>query len=582
MKRSLQFDFDDFENLLPQDPVKKLKTEQLSAGCQNFQMCLNQADSFAQIGNFEDAIYYYNQAAKLNPFNSSIFSSLAALYEANQDSKGAIESYSRLIELDPSNTKAYINRGILLAKQGDHEKAILNYYIAIHQNLQGNLAYKPLAESLKAIGDIEGAIENYNKAIELEPDQSSLYINLGMLLAKQGDYQTATEKYNKAIQLDPQNSEPYVNVAIILAEQGYFEEAIQNYNIAIEIDPENSTALYNLAVILEDQGDFEKALTYYDKAIKLNKSKTEEEGVFRNAEEEELSACEKVSNSTEIELNILNELKETNTSEKFSELPILTTQSDFEEENKQNKLNEKLKIVQGLKELYSKDKKLYIYAQTFYWCLFKYLNKYLLFNQLEANEIAMAQAIEKSLFHSDEALNLTSLKETIKDFPDQSVVDIIEGFVDSSMPKPELTCDQKKRLIGNLFTSRSSNKILLEEDLSIICAKTVLGAVDHKKNELLLEKSESKTSSAKKSFSKVFGFFKEMMKKEENSEIKSALRDITLLLKFIYTTNQEFNKDLTIYEIFIDVLKHQKWESGKNTPSIQTPSKYYNDRCNIF
>ena len=581
MKRSLQFDLDDFENLLPQDPVKKLKTEQASLAPQNFQMCLNQADSLAQIGNFEDAIYYYNQAAKLNPFNSSIFSSLAALYEANQDSKGALESYSRLIELEPTNTKAYISRGILLAKQGDHEKAILNYYIAIHQNLQGNLAYKHLAESLKAIGDNEGAIENYNKAIELEPDQSALYINLGMLLAKQGDYQTATEKYNKAIQLNPQNSDPYVNVAIILAEQGYFDEAIQNYNIAIEIDPENSTALYNLAVILEDQGDFETALTYYDKALKLNKNK-EEEGQIANAEEEEEE--EKELGACEIELNILNELKETTTSEKLSEIvPMLTEQNDFEvEENKQNKLTEKLKIVQGLKELYSKDKKLYIYAQTFYWCLFKYLNKYLLINQIEANEISMAQAIEKSLFHSDEALNLTSLKETIKDFPDQSVVEIIEGFVNSSMAKPELTCDQKKQLIGNLFTSRSSNKVLLEEDLSIICAKTVLGMIDHKNTEFLLEQSESKTNSAKKSFSKVFGFFKEMMKKEEKSEIKSALRDITLLLKYIYTANQEFNKDLTIDEIFIDILSKQKWETGKNTPSIQTPSKYYNDRCNIF
>ncbi|MBV6623607.1 MAG: tetratricopeptide repeat protein [Rivularia sp. (in: Bacteria)] len=120
-------------------------------------------------GQFEAAIYYYQQILEINPNFAEVHASLAEAQEKRGKVSAAIESYQQAIKLKPEYGEAYCNLGNLLKKQGK----------------------------------VSAAIESYQKALAIKPDLIEVYCNLGNLLKKQGNVSAAIESYQKALIFQP-------------------------------------------------------------------------------------------------------------------------------------------------------------------------------------------------------------------------------------------------------------------------------------------------------------------------------------------------------------------------------------------
>lgn len=63
-------------------------------------------------GKFKEAIYWYEEALKINPRNSDLLVDLGACYR-NEDPKKALEFFNRALSVDPNKQQALYNKVII-------------------------------------------------------------------------------------------------------------------------------------------------------------------------------------------------------------------------------------------------------------------------------------------------------------------------------------------------------------------------------------------------------------------------------------------------------------------------------------
>ncbi len=264
----------------------------------------------------EQATFYYQRIAQLQPDNASTYFKLAKLEEIQGNTEKAIQNYQKALELDSDSISA-LNR---LAEIYENSKEITqasSYYQRIVRLLPNdNSAYLKLANLLFRQDNFKRAIENYNKALEIKPDQPAwVYIGLGDALNRNNQLDEASAAFQKAIEIDPNNGMFYAKLANALANKGNDLEAVDIYQKAFFLQPKQpfwaylsfAKVLYNnnqidrainicqqaldiqpnnmkinllLAEAQEQKGDIEAAIASYQKVIKLNPQQSF--GVYRS------------------------------------------------------------------------------------------------------------------------------------------------------------------------------------------------------------------------------------------------------------------------------------------------------------
>lgn len=79
------------------------------------------------VGNVRDAIRYLEEAASINPRESSVFHALGIAHQLNEDFDAAIEAFRKSLEIDPDNDLAYNSLALTQRKMGNFELALHNY-----------------------------------------------------------------------------------------------------------------------------------------------------------------------------------------------------------------------------------------------------------------------------------------------------------------------------------------------------------------------------------------------------------------------------------------------------------------------
>jgi lipoprotein NlpI len=152
------------------------------------------------------AIADFDQAVRLDPKNSDVYTVRGMAWEAKGDFERAIADFDQAIRLDPKNTEAYTVRAMAWQTKGDLDRAIADYDQAIRIDPKNTRAYSVRGVAWAAKGDLDRAIADYDQAIRLDPKNSSWYFHRGLSNLYAGALPTALADLNQASELNPKHA----------------------------------------------------------------------------------------------------------------------------------------------------------------------------------------------------------------------------------------------------------------------------------------------------------------------------------------------------------------------------------------
>ena len=147
-------------------------------------------------GQYEEAVVEFNEAAKLDAEQPSIYSRLGDCYKRLNKYEDALASYNKSIELDPTNPNIYSNKGDVLSSLGRQEEALEAFKKAAEMNTGagGALNYYNMGVTYYNNGDMEQAATFFRKAIEVDKNYAEAYYLLATCLS--GNMDTIPEAVN--------------------------------------------------------------------------------------------------------------------------------------------------------------------------------------------------------------------------------------------------------------------------------------------------------------------------------------------------------------------------------------------------
>ena len=168
----------------------------------------NMAHLQNRLGNFQEAIKYYEVAILGTPQDEELQSSLVAMHLGAGDIRNAIAISKSNLEQRPVSAKAHLDYATALSAAGRNSNAIAycEKAIALDDQLAAAHATWAMLEP-----SLERAVAKMEKAIELQPHSQEFHMAMGnLLLATQPA--RAASSFETALQADPDNIEVLLKI----------------------------------------------------------------------------------------------------------------------------------------------------------------------------------------------------------------------------------------------------------------------------------------------------------------------------------------------------------------------------------
>jgi tetratricopeptide (TPR) repeat protein len=241
------------------------------------QVYYRMAEALKQLGNFEEAAFYYRLAVSIQSNNRSTteasltITDMAGEMESNLTEDGAELTFP----FSGQTVQIYLEQANSYLEEQKWDAAILACQEALKTSPELAEAYKIWGNALQRQGKISDAMGYYAKALMIAPDSPEIYANLGSVCAQKQKWQEALEYYHKAIELNPDFAGVYRNLAKVWTQLGESDKAEAANKQAIAIEA-NKPKLPQ-AIAREDRPlnaknlaarSLEEVLEYYSQALK--------------------------------------------------------------------------------------------------------------------------------------------------------------------------------------------------------------------------------------------------------------------------------------------------------------------------
>jgi len=207
----------DFE-MTPEEKAKQEKERQegqkKQADIAVLKQFFDQGVAAAQIGQYEQAIELFKQAAEKGPDQPAVWANLASAYSKLKQFDPAIEAYNKAIALKADEPSFYQNLGTIYSEKGDIPKS------------------KELYEKAAAL------------AVALDPKSAATqYYNIGVTYINSGSTAEAETALRKALEYDANHPEAHYQLALtLLGDTAKTPEAIDHLKKYIEVAPNGPNA----------------------------------------------------------------------------------------------------------------------------------------------------------------------------------------------------------------------------------------------------------------------------------------------------------------------------------------------------
>lgn len=199
---------------------------------------------------------------------------IASAYYEIGDYNNAIKFYNIAIENNKNHYKIYHDRGLTYSKLKKFDLAISDYTSSINLKNDYSSSYSNRGLAYQYINDSINSLKDYNKAIDLNPENSFAYSNRGLYYNQYKNYYQAIEDFKKSISISPNNEINFYNLANAYAYTNDYENAILYYSKAIEINNKYPEAYYNRGIIKIKTGNEQSGNIDINIAKGLNKKKS--------------------------------------------------------------------------------------------------------------------------------------------------------------------------------------------------------------------------------------------------------------------------------------------------------------------
>ncbi|QNK76557.1 tetratricopeptide repeat protein [Winogradskyella sp. PAMC22761] len=226
------------------------------------------AKAYIAIGNYDEALDYYDKAVTANEDNLLIKYEFAKLLSKSKKYDKANQLFSNLIESDSLNPNYYYELGVVLEKQKDttalqqfiktfeldetHQKAI--FKIAKHHLIKRNF--------IETHGYIDRGLESYKNNVKLISLKAQAYYH-------QEYYSQAVVWFQKLLDLGEKSEFIYEKLSLSFAQNSDYIEAINYRKKALKYSPNDANAMFVIAGYYEKLNNFEKAEEFMTKSLQL-------------------------------------------------------------------------------------------------------------------------------------------------------------------------------------------------------------------------------------------------------------------------------------------------------------------------
>ncbi|VDK45240.1 unnamed protein product [Anisakis simplex] len=167
----------------------------------------NLGESLSQIGDFDQAEYYFQKALLHAPSHIPAYLTLSQLRLKQKRYTEALEVLQSAYRLNETNSLLNFHMGVYYSARGDHPEAIKYLKRAEVVNGKNADVLSALAESCRQTGLNEEAEKYYERLAEMGDETSPFaYSNYAAILHVNGKYEKAERMYKKAIEINPNDS----------------------------------------------------------------------------------------------------------------------------------------------------------------------------------------------------------------------------------------------------------------------------------------------------------------------------------------------------------------------------------------
>ena len=223
--------------------LKKSISSNTTSHINYYPIFLYMGNSSSSMREFDDAIYYFNKAIKIDPKLPTAYNNRGIVYCFMKYYNIAINDFRKALQVNTKSSitsiinlnlrNAYINHGNQFIVEGENEKAIMLF----------------------------------DKAIEIDSNNAKAYINRGTAYSFNEEYDKAIADFREAIKIDSNSSLSFSSLGSTYADMGYYTKAILAYNKAIKINPKDPTFYFNKAHTYKELDRKKDAIDAYRKFI---------------------------------------------------------------------------------------------------------------------------------------------------------------------------------------------------------------------------------------------------------------------------------------------------------------------------
>lgn len=193
---------------------------------------------YSELGNFDDARLYFNNALKLKPDFSIALLNRGLMYHRSGNLESAIDDYNSAIKLQPAFAEAHNEKGFCLVQSGS----------------------------------LDDAFDCFKAAVSIVPDNSKYLGNAGKICLMLEHPDDALKYFLKQAKADTKSAEAHVNIAKCYRVMDNFIEAINSVQTALVIDKNYADAYEERGISMCAINQFSHAVLDFYKALKISRN----------------------------------------------------------------------------------------------------------------------------------------------------------------------------------------------------------------------------------------------------------------------------------------------------------------------
>ena len=227
------------------------------------------AEAYRMQGQYQDAVFEYDNAIKINPRFAPAYLGRALAYEKINPETDIEGELNYALEYDPNFVDAYLNRARVRIKHNNPTGAIEDL-AAVDKLEQNPMVYILLGEAYLELNDPTTALKYAQIGFNLDKTSLPAYLALAKIYLAQNDSKDTLTYIDTYLSYATDDADGWAIKAQAEFQLGNFADALAASDLGIAANEENAPSWYYRGLIHLDQGDTRTAVNDLVNAVKYD------------------------------------------------------------------------------------------------------------------------------------------------------------------------------------------------------------------------------------------------------------------------------------------------------------------------